>query len=81
MEPKSDFYWSWTNFYPSYLTMTCMQSKSKEEIWGRFKNTYELLNLRCKISNVPFEIPHKLYYPYIVKMRFFFLQSWNRKSF
>ena len=58
---------------------------------GRFKNTYELLNLRAlKISKlhkndifqcmgkifcvefqrVPFEIPHKISYPYIERCEF-----------
>ena len=36
---------------------------------GRFKNTYELLNLRA--HKVPFEIPHKISYPYIERYDFY----------
>ena len=50
---------------------------------GRFKNVYKLLNLRalkismygqdilCGISKVPFEIPHKISYPYIERCVFY----------
>ena len=51
---------------------------------GRFKNTHELLNLHLLIkstsfgldilhgiSNVPFEIPHKISYPYIGRYGFY----------
>ena len=34
----------------------------------------------CGVANVPFEIPHKISYPYIVRDDFF-IQYWKFKSF
>ena len=73
--------------WPSSVRHICVT-----RVWGveHFKNMYSLFNLRnlkisvlykdilCGISKEPFEIPHKIPYPYIE--RYYFIQYSNFKS-